>query len=93
MNELTELHLKGTLSEKGYLKETYDNTKEDLVHTLTELGRAEIRDLFKIPEYRKEFMKLALEEAKKHSPDVGRKILVNAVNKMKEYSNVPEHKD
>jgi hypothetical protein len=85
MNELLELHLKGTLSEKGYLKETYDNTKEDLVHSLTDKGRAEIKGLFKDPTYVKEFMQMAVEEAKKHSPEVAKKILVNAVNKVREY--------
>jgi hypothetical protein len=85
MNELQELHIKGELAEKGYLKETYDNELDDLKHELTDLGRMEVRDLFKDIRYRQEFMKLALEEAKKH-PECSKEIVQAAVNKVKEYS-------
>jgi hypothetical protein len=84
MNELQELHIKGGLAEKGYLKESYDNTSNDLKHELTALGKAEIKELFKDIEYRKEYMRLALEEAKKH-PAQAKEIIKRAILKMKEY--------
>jgi len=84
MNELEELHIRGKLSEMGYLKETYDKDKEDLVHELTELGKAELKDILKDSEMKREFIKMAVEEAKKHSPETGRKILIGAINKIKE---------
>jgi hypothetical protein len=86
MNELQELHIKGELSEKGYLKETYDDEIDDLKHELTELGRMEVRDLFKDPKYRQEFLKLALIEARTH-PDCYKEIIIGAMNKIKEYSD------
>lgn len=87
MNELQELHIKGELAEKGYLKETYDNELGDLKHELTDLGKEEVRDLFKDIKYRQEFMKLALEEAKKH-PECSKEIIQAAVNKMREYNEM-----
>jgi hypothetical protein len=84
MEELQELHIKGKLSEMGYLKETYDNDKQDLKHELTALGKMELRDILKEPEMKREFLKMALEEAKKHSPEQGKKIVLAAINKLKE---------
>lgn len=85
MNELQELHIKGELAGKGYLKETYDNETEDLKHELTALGRAEVRELFKDPSYRKAFLRMAVIEAKRH-PDRAKLIICAAVSKLKEMS-------
>lgn len=85
MNDLQELHIKGELSEKGYLKETYDNDIQDLKHELTDLGKMELRDLFKDEKYRKEFLKLALEEARKN-PECYKEIVLAAMDKIKEYT-------
>jgi hypothetical protein len=84
MDEFKELHIKGTLAEKGYLKETYDNDKGDLKHELTALGKMELRDILRDPEMKREFLKMAIEEAKKHSPGTGKKIVLAAINKMRE---------
>lgn len=83
MNELQELHIRGELAEKGYLKETYDNDKGDLKHELTGLGKAELRDILKDPEMKREFLKMALEEANKH-PGLEDQIFLAAINKLKE---------
>jgi hypothetical protein len=83
MNELEELHVKGTLAEKGYLKETYDNHSGDLKHELTALGKMELRDILKDPEMKKEFLRMALEEARKN-PALADKIIFLAVKKMRE---------
>jgi hypothetical protein len=83
MNELQELHVKGTLAEKGYLKETYDNELQDLKHELTELGKMELRDILKDPAYKREFLMMAVEEAKKH-PNCSKEIIFAAINKVKE---------
>lgn len=83
MNDLQELHIKGQLSEKGYLKETYDNETDDLKHSLTNLGQMEVNDLLKDPEYRREFMIMIAEEAKKH-PEVAKQIIQAAMQKIKE---------
>jgi hypothetical protein len=87
MDELTELHIKGKLSEEGYLKETYDNETNELTHKLTELGTETIKEMFKSNEWRKEFIKLAVEKANKY-PNEARQIMINAVNKLKELTNV-----
>lgn len=84
MDEFKELHIKGTLAEKGYLKETYDNEKGDLKHELTNLGKMELGDILKDPDMKREFLKMAIEEAKKHSPEQGKKIVLAAINKIKE---------
>jgi hypothetical protein len=84
LNELKELHIKGELAGKGFLKESYDYEIDDLKHELTESGREEIRKLFKDIEWRKEFLKMAVEEAKKY-PDQAKLILKEALTKMKEY--------
>jgi hypothetical protein len=83
MNELVELHIKGELSEKGYLKETYDNDKGDLKHELTALGKLELGDILKDPVYKKEFLKMLVEEAKKH-PENAKLIIQAGLNKIKE---------
>lgn len=87
MDELQELHIKGELSEKGYLKETYDENIQDLKHDITEKGRIELKEMFKDVKYRQEFMKLALQEAKLRSPEVARAIIQTALKTIKEYSN------
>lgn len=84
MDELQELHIKGTLAEKGYLKETYDNESKDLKHELTALGKMELRDILRDPEMKREFLKMAIVEAKKFSPEQGKKIVLAAINKIKE---------
>jgi hypothetical protein len=86
MNELQELHIKGELSEKGYLKETFDEITQDLKHELTTLGKMEVSDMFKDIKYRQEFLKLALNEARAH-PEVGKEIIIAAINKVREYTN------
>lgn len=86
MNELQELHIQGELAEQGYLKETYDFELNDLKHELTDLGKQEIRRLFRDPEYKKEFLKMAVAEAKKH-PEQAKSIICAAVQKVKEYGN------
>ena len=83
MNELEELHIKGELAEKGYLKETYDRDKGDLKHELTNLGKLELRDILRDPEMKREFLKMAMEEAKKN-PKIAKQIILGAVNKLKE---------
>ena len=88
MNELQELHVKGELATAGFLKETYDNQIDDLKHELTDLGKNELRQMFKDVKYRQEFLKLALLEADKH-PEVGKEIIQNALSKIKEYTNGP----
>lgn len=82
MNELQELHLKGELSEKGYLKETYDNQTEDLKHTLTDLGITEIKGILKDPEMKREFLLMAIQEAK-GDPIVFREIIKNVMQRLK----------
>jgi len=84
MEELQELHIKGKLSEMGYLKETYDNDKGDLKHELTALGKMELGDILRDPEMKREFLKMAINEAKKHKPETGKKIVLAAINKMRE---------
>lgn len=84
MNELQELHIKGELAEKGYLKETYDNDTNDLKHELTVLGRLELSEILRDPEMKREFLKMVIIEAKKHNPEIGKKIVLAAVNKIKE---------
>lgn len=86
MNELQELHVKGTLAERGYLKETYDNDKGDLKHELTDLGKMELRDILKDPEMKREFLLMALEEAKKH-PNSAKEIVKAAINKVRELTD------
>lgn len=81
MNELQELHLKGELSEKGYLKETYDNQTEDLKHTLTDLGIIEIKRILKDPEMKREFLLMAIQEAK-GDPIVFREIIKNVMQRL-----------
>jgi hypothetical protein len=44
------------LAERGYLKETYDKSKGDLKHELTNLGKMELRDILKDPEMKREFL-------------------------------------
>jgi len=83
MNELQELHIRGELSENGYLKETYDNEREELKHELTGLGKNKVRALFKDIKWRQEFMRLALEEAKKH-PKNAQMIIKVAIEKTTE---------
>jgi len=85
MNELQELHIKGELAGKGYLKETYDNEIDDLKYELTDLGKAEIRELFKDPVYRKAFLRMAVIEAKNH-PESAKVIVCAAVVKLKEFT-------
>jgi DNA-binding PadR family transcriptional regulator len=82
-DELHELHILGELSEKGYLIETYDNELDDLVHTITEKGRNELKIILKDPNYKKEFIQMAISEAKKH-PGNEREIMQSALNKLKE---------
>ena len=60
MDELQELHVKGKLAEMGYLKESYDNDRQDLKHELTALGKMELRDILRDPEMKREFMKMAI---------------------------------
>jgi len=79
---LKELHIKGELSEKGYLKESFDEEKDDLKHELTELGRNEIKEILKEPFYQKMFIKLALEESKNH-PEIAGEIMNRALNRLK----------
>ena len=83
MDELTELHIKGELAEKGYLKETYDNDKEDLKHELTALGKMELRDILSDPVYKREFLRMAIEEARKY-PAHAKEIVQAAINKIRE---------
>ena len=83
MNELTELHIKGGLASMGYLKETYDNDTNDLKHELTDKGKAQIREFMKDVKYRREFMELAIEEAKKH-PGHEKDIIKAALDKIRE---------
>ena len=45
--------IEGRLCEKGYLKERYDETKEDLVRTLTAKGINEVRKMLKEKEWKK----------------------------------------
>jgi DNA-binding PadR family transcriptional regulator len=85
MNELHELHVKGTLAERGYLKETYDNQSDDLKHELTDLGKQELREILKDPANRREFLLMAIEEAKKH-PASSKQIVLAAINKVKEFT-------
>jgi hypothetical protein len=82
MNELYELHLKGELSEKGYLKETYDNQTEDLKHTLTDLGITEIKGILKDPKMKREFLLMAIQEAK-GNPEIALELIKNAMQRLK----------
>ena len=83
MDEFHELHVKGELSEKGYLKETFDSETNDLKHKLTDKGLDVIKDLLKNPDYRKQFILMAFEEAKKH-PGNEMIIIKAAMKKIKE---------
>lgn len=78
---LTELHIKGELAERGFLKETYSEEKGDLDHKITDKGMHEIRIMLRDPKYRKEFMLMALQEAKNH-PEQARAIVQAALNKL-----------
>lgn len=82
--DLKELHLRGELSSEGYLKETYNSQTDNLDHKLTEKGYNEIKKMFQSVEYRREFLKIAMEEAKKHEPFEAQLIMQSAVNKVKE---------
>ena len=84
MDELKELHIRGVLSDKGYLKETYDNELNDLKHKLTDKGQDKLKEFLRDPESRKQFMRLAIEEAAKH-PGNEKAILQGAINKIREF--------
>jgi len=45
--------IEGRLCEKGYLREYYDETKQDLVRVMTEKGVREARKLLKDPKWRR----------------------------------------
>jgi hypothetical protein len=53
-------------------------------HELTNLGKLELRDILRDPEMKREFLKMAMEEAKKN-PKIAKQIILGAVNKLKEY--------
>ena len=80
---LSDKGLEAWREERGYLKETYDNQSEDLKHELTALGKMELRDILSDPVYKREFLRMAIEEARKH-PDIAEKIMYLAVKKMRE---------
>jgi len=88
MNELQELHIKGELAGRGYLKESWDNESNDLKHELTDQGKAEIAQILKDPAYRAEFVKMSIEEARKHSPEVARRILQSIAEKIKSFQEI-----
>jgi len=59
-----EEHIEGTLCERGLMTERFDFEKNDLVRSLTEKGREQAKDLLKSPEWKKEYLKLAIEHLK-----------------------------
>ena len=80
-NFLSELQIKGQLSEKGLLKESYSEETEDLKHELTERGKEEIRKILSEPKYREIFIKMAMEEAR-NNPEIARELLKSAKEKL-----------
>jgi len=77
---LKELHIKGGLAEKGYLKEEYDETTDDLKHELTELGRLEVREMLKDPIYQRMFIQMVMDETK--DIKLARQIIRSAMEKL-----------
>ena len=84
MNDLQELHIKGELSEKGFLKEIYDKNKGDLVHTLTEKGNKTTLELLRNKDLAREYLIIAGKEALKYDRATARKIIQEAINTVKE---------
>jgi predicted transcriptional regulator len=82
LENLFELHVKGELSEKGLLKESYSEEKDDLIHELTRTGKEQVKELLRDPKYQKEFLKMALEEAK-NNPQIARELIKNAIGILK----------
>jgi len=80
-NHLSELHTKGELSEKGLLKESYSEELQDLKHELTLEGKAYVKELLKDPKYQKEFLKMALEEAKQN-PQIAGELIRSAIRQL-----------
>jgi predicted transcriptional regulator len=80
-NDLSELHTKGQLCEKGLLKETYSEESNELEHQLTDEGKAQIREILKDRHYQKEFMKMALEEAQ-NDPKIARELIISAIKRI-----------
>lgn len=83
MHSLEELRLLGELSEKGYFKETYDETKDDLVHKLTPKGIARIRKILEEPKYRIEFAKMIKEELKTIPQELRKGFILNVCKQLK----------
>lgn len=81
-NDLSELHIKSELSEKGYLKERYDETIDDLTHELTETGKKEIKDILKQKKYQRILLDMVMEQSNK-DPKLARDIIQTAMNKLK----------
>lgn len=79
---IDELHIKGELSEKGFLKESYSNELDDLTHELTDLGREEVRKMLKETKYRKIFMDMVI-EASNNNPEIAKDLIIGAMNKLK----------
>jgi hypothetical protein len=85
MNDLEELHIKGELATKGFLKESWDEESSDLKHELTKLGKIEVLELLKDPIHRKELIKMAIEESKKYPPEIRADFLKSIANKVKSF--------
>ena len=78
---MDELLIKGQLSEKGYLKESYCEEIDDLKHSLTQKGRNEIKEILKEPEYQRIFLQMALNEAG-NNPKIARDIVRRAISNL-----------
>lgn len=52
-------HIEGTLCEKGYMSETFDLEKDELVRSLTDKGRERALNLLKSPEWKRAYVKMA----------------------------------
>jgi len=69
-----EEHIEGTLCEKGFMRETFDSEKDELVRSLTDKGRERALALLKLPEYKREYLKMA-QQGLKNTPLEFRKIV------------------
>jgi len=52
-------HIEGTLCEKGFMRETFDLEKDELVRKLTDKGREKALGLLKLPKWKREYVKMA----------------------------------
>lgn len=76
-------HIEGKLCEKGLLHEHYDIDRDELVRTMTPLGKNVALDLLKDPEYRRAYLRMAKNLFSKFPPEQRKILWQRLVNQLK----------